>query len=90
LPGLRKYIPPKKKKIPKDTSLYFKQGLLDITAKKIQIINGKLFIEGNTKKADKGFDGSHIELSQLNASFNNLRFLKDTLRATINIAVKDR
>ncbi|MFM9587516.1 hypothetical protein, partial [Streptomyces caniscabiei] len=83
LPGLRKYIPPKKKKIPKDTSLYFNQGLLDITAKKIQIINGKLFIEGNTKKADKGFDGSHIELSQLNASFNNLRFLKDTLRATI-------
>ncbi|MFX8891527.1 hypothetical protein ABTN09_21225, partial [Acinetobacter baumannii] len=37
LPGLRKYIPPKKKKIPKDTSLYFNQGLLDITAKKIQI-----------------------------------------------------
>ncbi|MEN9598318.1 MAG: hypothetical protein RL596_629 [Bacteroidota bacterium] len=90
LPGLRKYIPPKKKKTPKDTSLYFNQGLLDITAKKIHIINGKFYIEGNTKKADQGFDGSHIELSQLNANFDNLRFLKDTLRANINITVKDR
>ncbi|MBX9734069.1 MAG: hypothetical protein K2X37_08390, partial [Chitinophagaceae bacterium] len=80
LPGLRKYIPEKKKKTPKNSSLYFNQGLLDITARKVQIINGKLFIEGNTQKADNGFDGSHIELSQLNASFNDLRFLKDTLR----------
>ena len=90
LPGLRKYVQPKKKKNLKDTSLYFNQGLLDITAKKVQIINGKLFIEGNARKAGNGFDGSHIELSQLNASFTNLRFLKDTLRANINITAKDR
>jgi autotransporter translocation and assembly factor TamB len=78
------------KKVIKDTGLYFNTAGLDLKIASLQIINGGLFIEGNTKKADKGFDGSHIELSRLNGTINKLQFQKDTLTALINLSVKDR
>lgn len=85
---------PLKKKITKktvaDTGLYFNEAGLDIRLTQLQIINGGLFIEGNLKKADPGFDGSHIELSKLTGTINSLKFQKDTLTAAINLSVKDR
>jgi len=74
----------------KDTGLYFNEAGLDIRVASLQIINGGLFIEGNTKKAGKGFDGSHIELSRLTGTINKFKFQKDTLTALINLSVKDR
>lgn len=78
------------KKNLKDTGLYFNEANLDIRLSQLKIINGQLFIEGNNKKPDAGFDGSHIELSQLTGTINQLRFKKDTLKALINLSVKDR
>lgn len=74
----------------KDTGLYFNAAGLDFIVASLQIIDGGLFIEGNTKKADKGFDGSHIELSKLTGTINKIQFQKDTLKALINLSVKDR
>ena len=90
LPPLRLISKSIKKPTLKDTGLYFNEAGLDIKVASLQIINGGLFIEGNTKKADKGFDGSHIELSRLTGTINKLRFQKDTLTALINLSVKDR
>ncbi len=80
----------KTKKAVPDSGLYFNEAGLDIKLANLQIINGGLFIEGNLKKADPGFDGSHIELSKLNGTLNSLVFQKDTLKALINLSVKDR
>ncbi len=79
-----------KKPIIKDTGLYFNEAGLDIKVASLQIISGGLFIEGNTKKADKKFDGSHIELSHLTGTINKFKFQKDTLTALINLSLKDR
>lgn len=74
----------------KDTGLYFNEAGLAIQVASLQIINGGLFIEGNTKKASKGFDGSHIELSRLTGTINKFQFQNDTLTALINLSAKDR
>lgn len=89
LPPLR----PKKTtilKIVPDTGLYFNEANISIGLRQLQIMNGRLFIEGNTNKPYPGFDGAHIELSQLNGTINQLSFLKDTLKALIHLSVKDR
>ncbi len=90
LPGLR----PTKDRIlqPKsiDTGLYFNQAGIHLLVNQLKIIDGKLFIEGNTKKAFNRFDESHIEMSALNGTLQSVSFLKDTLTARINLRVKDR
>lgn len=73
-----------------DTGLYFNQGGIAISAKNIQIKEGKLFIEGNTKQANNNFDESHIELSALSGTLKQFKFIQDTLTAKINLSVKDR
>ncbi|TAH09340.1 MAG: hypothetical protein EAZ13_00930 [Sphingobacteriia bacterium] len=90
LPGLR---PTQKNKLEHpsiDTGRYFNQAGISLLVKQIKIINGKLFIEGNTKKAGKGFDESHIEMSALNGTLQSVSFKEDTLTAKINLSVKDR
>ncbi len=78
------------KPVLKDTGFYFNEAGLTIQVASLQIINGGLFIEGNTKKANKGFDGSHIELSRLTGTINKFQFQNDTLTALINLSAKDR
>jgi hypothetical protein len=73
-----------------DTGLYFNAGRLLASAAKISIHNGKLFIEGNTRQPYAGFDGSHIELSQLTGTLQQVSFRMDTLKALIDLSVKDR
>lgn len=74
-----------------DTGMYFNGGDILAKIKTLTITNGYF---GNLKrgeKSDKGvFDGDNIQLSKLNASFKNFSFLKDTIRANINIAAKER
>jgi hypothetical protein len=88
--GLRPLKKASSEKTIPDTGLYFNEAGLDIKLAQLQIINGSLFIEGNLDKADPGFDGSHIELNKLTGTINKLKFQKDTLTASVNLAVKDR
>ncbi len=90
LPGLRPSKPHQIGLQNIDTGLYFNPARMGIWVKQMKIINGKLFIEGNTKKAMKGFDESHIEMSALNGTLKSLSFINDTVRAKLDLRVKDR
>lgn len=74
-----------------DTGMYFNSGNILAKIKAISITNGYF---GNLRRGEKStkgvFDGDNIQLSRLNASFKNFTFLKDTIRAAINIAAKER
>jgi len=73
-----------------DTGLQFNAGHMLIMAKNIQIINGRFSIDGNEETPMSHFDGSHIQLSKLNGTLKKISFIKDTLRADIDLSVKDR
>lgn len=81
----------KKKNIPAvDTGMYFNAGNMLIKAKKLTISDGKLWLDGNENAPLKHFDGAHIRLSKLEGTLSDISFVKDTLRADINLSVKDR
>lgn len=73
-----------------NTGMYFNSGNITARVGDLSISNGMFYIEGNTNKPSAGFDGSHIELSRLTGSLKNISFIKDTLRANIDLSVKDR
>ena len=73
-----------------DTGMYFNQGKLALQLTKLTIHNGNLFLDNNTDKPSANFDGSHIQLSKLNGTLQNISFVKDTLRANIDLVAKDR
>ena len=73
-----------------DTGMYLNEGNLTIQATKVNIRNGNLFLDADNDKPLTHFDGAHIQLSKLNGSLQNIRFIKDTLRANIDLSVKDR
>jgi len=74
-----------------DTGMYFNQGNLVAKIKTFKITDGFF---GNIKRgviSSKGvFDGSNIQAGKLNGAINNLSFIKDTIRASINLSAKDR
>jgi len=74
-----------------DTGMYFNQGDISAKIKAIKLTDGFF---GNIKRgdiSDKGvFDGSNIQASKLNGIIKNLSFIKDTIKADINLAAKDR
>ena len=72
------------------TGMYFNRGNMSLRIDSLIIHNGSLFLDNNEKKPSAYFDGSHIELSKLNGNLANLSFIKDTLRAQIDLSVKDR
>ncbi len=74
----------------KDTGLQFNAGNMVIKARSLQITDGRMSIDGNEEKPLTHFDGSHIQLSKLNGTLTNIAFIKDTLRADIDLSVKDR
>ncbi len=63
-----------------------------IFVKKLNITNGSLAIERqeDTPVYVSGFNDAHIILSQLNGSFANISFVKDTLLAQAKLATTDR
>ena len=74
-----------------DTSgMYFNEGNIALHVTNLLIKNGKLFLDADSDKPLNMFDGSHIQLSKLTGSLKNISFIKDTLRANIDIAAKDR
>lgn len=74
----------------KDTGMYLNAGDIALYVNRVTIKNGSLFIDGNTERPIPHFDGSHIQLSKLTGTLDQIRFVKDTLRANIELSVKDR
>lgn len=63
-----------------------------ISVNRIQLTNGGLAVEKQTDRpvyTDK-FDDQHIVVSNINGTFKDFSFLKDTLKASIQLSGKDR
>ncbi|MDR0794346.1 MAG: translocation/assembly module TamB [Chitinophagaceae bacterium] len=88
--GLRKHAPAAKKT--KNKELYFNEAGLVIKADSIQITNGK-FSTVNSSESGQPlpfFDGKHISISNINADFKMASFEKDTIKAAMLLACKER
>jgi hypothetical protein len=89
--GKRKAIPPSVKRNPADTTLHWNPDGWQVYANLVTIENG---VFKSDKKTDRSpyyyFDGQHILFGHINSSFKDLRFLKDTLSASIAVATKER
>lgn len=73
-----------------DTGLYLNPGYINARVENIMIKNGSLFLDSDDSKPIPHFDGSHIRLSNLTGRIDKFDFLKDTLRATVDLKVRDR
>ncbi len=73
-----------------DSGMYFNEGNMLLLIGKLKINNGSIFLDSDTGKPSPYFDGRHIQLSKLNGTFDNISFIKDTLKANVDLAVKDR
>lgn len=89
LTGLRPPQPPKPQGI-KDTGMYFNPGHLHLLVRQLKIQQGSIFIDDDFDQPIKGFDGAHVDLSNLTGQIDGLELLEDTLRAKIQLGVKDR
>lgn len=88
--GLRKIKPLVKNNISPLTELYFGNDNTTILAKEIKITQGKLWIENDFATPTPHFDGYHIRLNELNAKIENASFIKDTIRAKVQLSTKER
>ncbi len=80
-----------KKPAVKDTGLYFNAGNLFAKANIIKITNGTFISEDDSEKhVTDYFDGDHLVFNKINATFNKFSFIKDTIKAKIDIAAKER
>ena len=73
-----------------DTGMYLNAGNVLVKVANLRLSNGGLNIDGNKQTPAAGFDGSHIHLSRLNGTFKHIAFVKDTLRANVDLTVRDR
>ncbi|MEO7529961.1 MAG: translocation/assembly module TamB domain-containing protein [Sediminibacterium sp.] len=73
-----------------DTGMYFNAGNIALHLTNFTIHNGTLFLDSDPGKPAANFDGSHIQLTKLTGSLKNISFVKDTLRANIDLSAKDR
>ncbi|HEX7458456.1 MAG TPA: translocation/assembly module TamB domain-containing protein [Ginsengibacter sp.] len=63
-----------------------------ISVKNLEISDGGLAVEKQTDRSvyTDRFDDQHIVISNINGTFKNFNFLKDTLSANIQLSCKDR
>lgn len=87
--GLRPTVPKTLTKLPLG-GLYFNNPNTVILAKQIKISQGKLWIENDFAKPTEHFDGFHIRLNELNAQIENASFIKDTIKAKVQLSTKER
>ncbi len=74
-----------------DTGMYFNPGGIVAKVKSIKITNGFFANMKRGRIEEKGiFDGSNIQAGKLNGVINDLSFIKDTIKAAINLSAKDR
>ena len=88
-PGLAPIRKVKKKK-PSVSEMYFNKNDLNILAKKIEILQGKIWIEYGFGKPVPYFDEEHIRMHDLNATINNANFVADTIKANVQLSLKER
>lgn len=88
-PGL---APIAKKLKPKSSKqlLYFNESNYRMLAKKIEIVQGKIWIEYGYGQPVPYFDSDHIRMNDLNATIENANFIADTVRAKVRLSVKER
>jgi len=74
-----------------DTGMYFNQGDITLKVRSIAITNSYFGNLTRGEKSDKGvFDGENIQASKLTASIKDFTFIKDTIKANIDIAANER
>ena len=79
-----------KKYQPRKNEMYFSENGLNILAKKIEIVQGKIWIEYGFGNPVPYFDEEHIRIQNLNATIDNANFLADTIRANVRLSLKER
>ena len=89
--GNRKIKPPPFYRDPNDTALFWNPNGWKILATSVTISNGFFKDEKKSNRADYYyFDAQHIQFGNINASFKNLSFVKDTITATATLTTKER
>ena len=88
-PGLAPIGKIKKTKPPKD-AMHFNANGLNIVAKKIEIVQGKIWIEYGFGQPVPHFDSEHIRMQNLNAIIDNANFIADTIKATVKLSLQER
>jgi hypothetical protein len=88
-PGLAPIVKSKKNK-PSKNEMYFNASGLNIVAKKIEIVQGKIWIEYGFGQPVSHFDSEHIRMQNLNASIDNANFIADTIKATVKLSLQER
>jgi hypothetical protein len=79
-----------KKRNPIKKEMYFNPSGLNILAKKIEIVQGKIWIEYGLGQPIPYFDDEHIRMQDLNAIIDNASFKADTIRASVKLSLKER
>ena len=79
-----------KKYQPRKNEMYFSENGLNILAKKIEIVQGKIWIEYGFGNPVPYFDEEHIRIQNLNATIDNANFLADTIKANVRLSLKER
>jgi hypothetical protein len=88
--GLRPVVA-KPKKAVADTGMYFNEGDLQLIAGRVTIRNGTFNIENETgQPVYPNFDPDHIRFDKINGTFTNVSFIKDTIKANVNLSTKER
>ena len=92
--GKRPELPKVQKEFvePDSTVLQWNTGRWHIRAKNITLKDGIVDLgkEGGVPEPPGLFDTRHMILSELNGTLNNVEFIDDSLKSTVNISVKDR
>jgi hypothetical protein len=81
-----------KSKIPvADTGYYFNDANLHLTVGKVTIKNGTFSNQKFTeRKPYPYFDGMHLKFTKINGTLSDISFIKDTMKAKVDIAGKER
>ncbi len=72
-----------------DTTLKFNLGI-NFMVDSLSLNNGTFISDNIETKANKGFDGEHLQITQLKGTFKKLSFLQDTLKANMDISCRER
>jgi len=89
-PGLASPSKIIKRQKPLKKELYFNPSGLNILAKKIEILQGKIWIEYGFGQPVPHFDEEHIRMQNLNATIDNASFIADTIKASVKLSLKER
>lgn len=80
-----------KKKPTENTGMYFNSGDMYLVINKLNIKNGTFQNQTSTDRAPYPyFDALHLKLDKINGSFSKVSFIKDTIKANIDLSTKER